>query len=315
MGNTKRLRAKKDEPPRNWLIKIILNRGQRATMRQIGWDGLRGERLQSAMEDAKGFVCFEPYAVRGGTRKGQAARLTAAGVWEAIRMSKTYDPSLLAAALAAPGIEAILARLEQEHHPIATRIADDRHDAEQWRNRQKRDAAAERKEWQTIERVQEFLNKLVDKIPSRVCKRDIGTLNAFLEKKGQRRIEPKYIRPGETPPAAPRTDHLAYPSPITPSDPPALPPKTPSTVRELTDYEQGMRLQNQAIASSRQQPDRFQNSPKPVSETDRAEEARILARFNGDAYGGELLPNGKIRYDNRDWTLRGWERERFKNAS
>jgi hypothetical protein len=39
-----------------------------------------------------------------------------------------------------------------------------------------------------------------------------------------------------------------------------------------------------------------------------------MALFKNDPYGGELLPNGKIRYDNRDWTLQGWEKERFKQA-
>jgi hypothetical protein len=297
------LRAKKDEAPRNWLIKVILSRGGRATMRQIAWDGLRGERFQAAKDDAKGFVVFEPYAVRGGVREGQVARLTPAGVWEAIRISDTYDPTLVTAALAAPGIEAILARLERGNHPIAVKIADDLHDAEQWRNRQKRDAALERKEWQTIERVQELLHKLVDKIPSKICKRDIGTLNAFLEKKGQRRIEPKYVMPGETPPPRPAPIlGVPAPRPITGTSTP-----TPS-VKPLTDFEEAI-LASRANHSPRLVPVR--NLPKLA---DTSDDARILALFNGDPYGGELLPNGKIRYDNRDWTLQAWERERFKQA-
>lgn len=70
-----------------------------------------------------------------------------------------------------------------------------------------------------------------------------------------------------------------------------------------------------AIRESQQnfgQPTRtVRNAPK---HTDAADDARILALFKNDPYGGELLPNGKIRYDNRDWTLQGWEKERFKKA-
>ena len=298
MGNKKRLRAKKHEPPRNWLIKIILNRAGRATMRQIAWDGLRGERFQAAKDDAKGFVVFEPYAIRNGVREGQAAKLTAAGVWEAIRMSKTYDPSLIAAALAGPGIEAYLARLEKEKHPIAVKIAGYRKDAELWQNRQERDAELERKERQTIARIEKLLDKLVDKIPSKICKRDIRTLNAFLEKKGRPRIEPEYVMPGETPPSAPKippTEHRQQITPVTPVD----------------DFTRDYLNMQRDLATIHEPARGFSNLPTPA---DVADNARIIELFHKTDYAGELLANGNILYDGVEMTPKRWKRERFKQA-
>lgn len=253
--------------PGDRLIRMILKHRGAATVRQIAWSGLRGADLDLAKRETKDLVTWEHVHVYRSHQRSLTARLTDRGVWHAIRLSKTYDPTLLAVALAAPAIETILARLEGENHPLAVKIGEDRHDAEQWRNRQKRDAAAERKEWQTIERVQTFLNKIVDKKPYRVTRRDINTLNTFLEKKGQRRIEPVYLKPGETPPAAPATEHVAYPSPSDRVEQPAaIAPQVRNTSHaQLSDFEAALRLQNQAIGTSRR-PERFvQNRPEPTA--------------------------------------------------
>ena len=196
--------VKRSRTPRERLIRIVLKHRGNATLRQIAWGGLRGEALEEAKRQTKDLVVFEPTYRNGKQQASQTARLTDRGVWEAIRMSEIYDPSLIAAALAGPGIEAYLARLEKEKHPIAVKIAGYRKDAEQWRNRQEQDADLERKQRQTIARIEKLLNKLVDKIPSKICTRDIRTLNAFLEKKGRPRIEPEYVMPGEMPPSAPK---------------------------------------------------------------------------------------------------------------
>ena len=205
--------AKHSRTPGERLIRIILKHRSNATARQIAWGGLRGGDLEDAKRQTKNLVVFEPTYRNGKQQASETARLTDRGVWEAIRLSEVYDPTLLAATLAAPGIEAYLTRLEKEKHPIAVKIAGYRKDAELWQNRQKRDVELERDQRETVKRVQALLNKIVDKIPSKICKRDIGTLNAFLEKKGRPRIEPEYIKPGD---AAPRRH-------------PARPPATPNT--------------------------------------------------------------------------------------
>ena len=281
------------------LIRIILKHRGNATMRQIAWGGLRAEDLEEAKRQTKNLVMFEATYRNGKQQASQTARLTDRGVWEAIRMSEVYDTALVAAALAAPGIEAYLTRLEKEKHPLAVKIAGYRKDAELWQNRQKRDVELERDQRETVKRVQALLNKLVDKIPSKICKRDIRTLNAFLEKKGRPRIEPKYVMPGETPQQAP--EHRVQATPATP----AQPPPADEFARDFAKMQRDL--------SMIQEPARgFSNLPRPA---DVAENARIIELFKKTPCSGELLPNGRIRYDNQDMTPKRWEIERFKQSA
>jgi hypothetical protein len=66
------------------------------------------------------------------------------------------------------------------------------------------------------------------------------------------------------------------------------------------------------LATIHEPPRGFSNLPKPA---DVAENARIIALFHKTPHSGELLSNGKIRYDNRDFTPQQWEKERFKQAN
>lgn len=157
--------AKHSRTPGERLIRIILKHRSNATARQIAWGGLRGGDLEDAKRQTKNLVVFEPTYRNGKQQASETARLTDRGVWEAIRLSEVYDPTLLAATLAAPGIEAYLTRLEKEKHPIAVKIAGYRKDAELWQNRQKRDVELERDQRETVKRVQALLNKIVGQNP------------------------------------------------------------------------------------------------------------------------------------------------------
>jgi hypothetical protein len=59
----------------------------------------------------------------------------------------------------------------------------------------------------------------------------------------------------------------------------------------------------------------FQNRPSARDVAAQANRERILKRFAETPYAGDLLANGKIRFDNRDLTPEQWEVERFKTAS
>ena len=289
--------AKYRRTPGERLIRIILKCRRNATMRQIAWSGLRGKDLEEAKRQTRDLVAFEPIYRDGKQQASKTARLTDRGVWEAIRMSEIYDPGLIAAALAAPGIEAYLTRLEKEKHPIAVEIAGYRRHAELWQNRQERDAELERKERETIKRVQALLNKLVDKIPSRICKRDIGTLNAFLEKKGQPKIEPKYVAPGEpVPPPSPR--------------PVAVP--APDRYRQAAPaddyYTSGMRAQSQALSTIHESNRGYDNSPKaeptaPTGET--RSQVMERARANGcvTEHAGLMFEGEEFGRDWKRWAV------------
>jgi hypothetical protein len=287
--------AKYRRTPGERLIRIILKHRSNATLRQIAWGGLRGEEFETAKRLTKDLVVFEPTYRSGKQQASKTARLTAAGVWEAIRMSEVYDPTLIAAALAAPGIEAYLARLEKEKHPIAVKISGYRRDAELWQNRQERDADLKREERETIKRVQALLNKLVDKIPSKICKRDIRTLNAFLEKKGQPKIEPKYVAPGETPQQAPS---------VRPASPPEhrqqLTPAPPVDAF-ARDYAKMQR----DLATIHESTRGFSNLPKPPDCAPTGEtRAEVMARAQAD---GCVTQHAGLMFEGEEFG-RDWER-------
>jgi hypothetical protein len=289
--------VKRSRTPGERLIRIILKHRGNATARQIAWGGLRGEDLERAKRLTKDLVVFEPTYRNGKQQASKTARLTDRGVWEAIRLSEVYDPALAAAALAAPGIEAYLTRLEKEKHPIALKLAGYRRDAELWQNRQERDAALERDQRETVKRVQALLNKIVDKIPSKICKRDIRTLNNFLEKKGRSRIEPKYVAPGETPQQAP---------PVRPASPPRqqLTPAAPAD----DYYASGMRAQSQALSTIHESNRGYDNSPKaeptaPTGET--RSQVMERARANGcvTAHAGLMFEGDEFGRDWKRWAV------------
>jgi hypothetical protein len=172
--------SKRRKSPGDRLILIICGRHGSATLREIARAHLTGADFDQAKVETAGLVVFEPTYQNGRRSRSLTARLTARGIWQAIRLTRGYDEALAIATLAAADVKALLARLEQEKNPLALELAANRADAEAYRAQQKRSEALERKAWETIEKVQEILALP----PRKISAKKRAKLAKFLESHG-----------------------------------------------------------------------------------------------------------------------------------
>jgi hypothetical protein len=119
--------------PADRLIRIIVRRRGAATLREITRAHLTGADFEEAKRETACLVVFEPTYQNGRRKRSLTARLTQQGVWQAIRLTRGYDPALAVSALAATDIKALLDRLEAERNPLAVEIAGFRADAMEYR--------------------------------------------------------------------------------------------------------------------------------------------------------------------------------------
>ena len=110
---------KKRKSPGDRLILVVAKHRENATLRKLAHSRMSGALLEQAKAETAGLVVFEPIYHNGRRSRSQAARLTQRGIWQAIRLTRGYDPALAAAALATTDIRAVLARLEAERNPLA----------------------------------------------------------------------------------------------------------------------------------------------------------------------------------------------------
>jgi hypothetical protein len=182
---------KKRKSPGDRLILMVAKHRENATLRKLAHSRMSGTLLEQAKAETAGLVVFEPIYHNGRRSRSQAARLTQRGIWQAIRLTRGYDPALAAAALATTDIKAVLARLEAEGNPLAVEIADDRADAAAWRAQEKRSKVLERAQWELVEKVRDILALP----PSRVNPRKRAKLNEFLASLGLKPAAPALAAP------------------------------------------------------------------------------------------------------------------------
>jgi hypothetical protein len=307
----------------NRLLTLLARYGGAVSHQRVHDAPMSKAEIAQAVADTAGLVAITTPYVGKTRRKQRTYALTELGHARACTLRKNYHPTRLT-------IQDWKAQLDEvinNREPIGLQIARDREDARLWRAHEKaridkdraRRAAAEAREKPEPKRPSAGRNRSEEELEAR---REWARSKGFSPRDpdaDDEAEEPWSPITGQPVPARatdPRLDPRTSWEGLVPAQPAiAANSKVISTPRQISDFEREFREMNR-VNSSLNQPERIaQSSPKPVTESDRAEEARILARFNDDPYGGELLPNGKIRYDNRDWTLKGWERERFKNAS
>jgi hypothetical protein len=280
------------------LILLVTCLGERATVQNITGRHLVGVEFEQAKQDAKGLVVWEPvyqirrrrpgWAPQRSRKASTTARLTKAGIWRAAQLGVPYSPALVDTLVAECEKPAPQSRAEKHRAAeIDALVAD---------GQEFRRQIAARKTAKDEAAKAALVGPRRKRSP-----RHYEKLNKFLV---SRSMPPTKI------PAFGNGSTFRQPEAKTPA--PKIP--TPAHRVQAQPREEDFaavldRVQNRPLAAMYQPAREFNNTPKPA---DVADNARILALFNGDPYGGELLPNGKIRYDNRDWTLQGWEKERFK---
>lgn len=329
------------------LILLVVKHRSNATVRKIARSGLTGADLAQAKREAADFVVFERACQNGKQKRSQTARLTAKGIWQAIRLTSGYDPALASAALAAVDIRAVLARLEAERNPLAVELAGYRHDAQAFRQQEANRKECDRKAWEMVEAVQRILARPRHKLSPRHYKK----LNAFLVSRG---IKPR------TPEPAPAQAQPAFGKilPCQPSAPSYMPlherenmvPATTTSTQasgSLTDSppaltkEQAAEAYRQSLVAgnlevgyqhrgvplpknltepiyNRGQNELVKQVPTLTVRTregvreDPAVAERIKARIRAQGYG-DAIEGEKVRFDNRLISFAEWERQNPEN--
>jgi hypothetical protein len=177
---------KKHKTAGDRLILMIARHKDNATLRTLAHSRMSGALLELARRETVGDVVFEQTYRNGRRSRSLTARLTAHGIWRAIRLTTGYDPALATATLAAADIKALLARLEAERNPLAVELAGYKEDAMAYRAQQKRSGALERRAWELIPKVQEILALP----PRKISARKRAKLNRFLESHGLKPAAP-----------------------------------------------------------------------------------------------------------------------------
>jgi hypothetical protein len=286
------------------LILLVARLGERATVQNITGRHLVGAEIAQARRDAVAFVVWESVYQMRRRRPGWApqlsrkpsttAKLTKAGIWRAAALGVPYSPGLVDALIAESEKPARHSRAEKQREAETAALVADGHEYRRQNAARKtaKDEAAKA--------------ALVGPRRKRSA-RHYEKLNKFLVSRGMQPTKVSAFGNG----VALRQPDAKIPSPVPVAPvtrPTAGDQHIPGTAPVVQDFAWAVRESQQNFG----QPTRtVRNAPKHA---DAADDARILALFRNDPYGGELLPNGKIRYDNRDWTLQGWEKERFKQA-
>ncbi len=261
------------------LLRFLMSGGGSRTALEISRHSADGQLLRRALPELKGKIAEEHgHSARSGRRIRRIV-LTIDGWAACAALRSGWEPRRLAK----PILQAWFKELQEE--------------GDQWANSFDRENAVLREKLVGFERLKRdgmiYPSPLLRKV-----RKDAKNPQAMLERDLRREArEAKKKAPGvpKSPSPAPRSIAGAGSQHI------------PGTAPRHDPFP-WLTEQNRVLATIHEP---VRNAPKP---TDAADDARILALFKNDPYGGELLPNGKIRYDNRDWTLQAWEKERFKQA-
>ena len=266
-------------PGRRLFRFLLEGRGTRTVM-EISRRQANGRLLKDAWKELDGLIVEEAGRSALTNRPIRRICLTMKG-WAAATF---YRPGFVPARLSTDVLKGWLKELQKE--------------GDEWANSFDRENAVLREKLAVFERLKArgmiYPSPLLRKVrtdaknPQAMLERDLRREGREAKKKGPG--VPKSPSPAPRPIAGAGSQHI------------------PGTASVEQDFAWAIRESQQNFG----QPTRTVRNA--LKHTDAADDARILALFENDPYGGELLPNGKIRYDNRDWTLQGWEKERFKKA-
>ena len=292
------------------LILLVARLGERATVQNITGRHLVGVEFEQAKQDAKGLVVWEQiyqmrqrrpgWAPQRSRKASTTARLTKAGIWRAAQLGVPYSPALVDSLIAESEKPAPHSRAERQREvETAALVAD---------GKEYRRQIAARKT------AKDEAEKAVLAAPRRKrSPRHYEKLNKFLVSRGMQPAKVPAFGNGSTF----RQTDAKIPSPESAPRPTATPAEhrvqAPPASRPRTFEDDLNEIQNRPLANLAEsfRTQGFSNLPKPA---DTADDARIIALFRATPHSGDLLPNGRIRYDNREMTLKQWERERFKQS-
>jgi hypothetical protein len=292
------------------LILLVARLGERATVQNITGRHLVGVEFEQAKQDAKDLVVWEQihqmrqrrpgWAPQRSRKASTTARLTKAGIWRAAQLGVPYSPGLVDALIAEKDRPAPHSRAEKQREAETAALVAD--------GKEYRRQIAARKTAKDEAAKAALVGPRRKRSP-----RHYEKLNKFLVSRGMQPTKVPAFGNGLTL----RQPDAKIPSPESAPRPIATPAEhrvqvTPATpVRARTFADDLAAIQGSQLASVPETYRGFSNTPRPA---DVAENARIIELFKKTPCSGELLPNGRIRYDNQDMTPRQWERERFKQA-
>jgi hypothetical protein len=287
------------------LILLVACLGERATVQNITGRHLVGVEFEQAKQDAKDLVVWEQihqmrqrrpgWGAQCSRKASTTARLTKAGIWRAAALGVPYSPGLVDALIAESEKPAPHSRAEKQREAeTAALIADGKEYRRQIAARKTaKDEAAKA--------------ALVGPRRKRSA-RHYEKLNKFLVSRGMQPTKVSAFGNGLTL----RQPDAKIPSPALRPIAAPIPSQTRPPQPARTFADDLREIQDRQLISFREQPRGFSNDPKPA---DVAENARIIELFHKTPCSGELLPDGRIRYDNQDMTPKRWEIERFKQSA
>jgi hypothetical protein len=292
------------------LILLVARLGERATVQNITGRHLVGVEFEQAKQDAKGLVVWEPVYQMRRRRPGwppqrsrkasTTARLTKAGIWRAAALGVPYSPPLVDALIAEKDRPAPHSRAEKQREAETAALVAD--------GKEYRRQIAARKTAKDEAAKAALVGPRRKRSP-----RHYEKLNKFLVSRGMQPTKVPAFGNGST---FRQTDaKIPLPASVAPAPRPIAAPEhrqqlTPAP--PVYDFARDFAKMQRDLTTMPEQTRGFSNTPKPA---DVAENARIIELFKKTPCSGELLPNGRIRYDNQDMTPKQWERERFKQAS
>ena len=291
------------------LILLVARLGERATVQNITGRHLVGVEFEQAKQDAAALVVWEPVYQMRQRRPGLApqrsrkasttAKLTKAGIWRAAALGVPFSPGLVDTLIAESEKPAPHSRAEKQSEvETAALVADGKEYRRQIAARKTaKDEAAKAAlvgpRRKRSPRHYEKLNKFLVSRGMQPTK-----VSAFGNGLTLRQPEAKIPSPASRPIAAPAEHRVQAP--------PASRPRT---------FEDDLNeIQNRPLANLANPSEPKASATCPSLRT--PQKTRGLLRcFVRHHIRGDLLPNGRIIYDNREMTLKQWERERFKQAS
>jgi len=289
--------SKKPKSLADRLILLVARLGERATVQNITGRHLVGVEFEQAKRDAKDLVVWEQiyqmrrrhsgWAPQRSRKASTTARLTKAGIWRAAQLGVPYRHDLVDALIAESEKPAPQSRDEKQREAeTAALIAD---------GKEFRRQIAARKTAKDEAAKAALVGPRRKRSP-----RHYEKLNKFLVSRG--------MQPTKVPAFG---NGLTLRQPVVKVPPPEhrqqVTPAAP-----VDDFTRDYAKMQRDLATIHEPNREFNNLPKPA---DVAENARIIELFKKTPCSGELLPNGRIRYDNQDMTPKRWEIERFKQSA
>jgi DNA-binding PadR family transcriptional regulator len=303
----------------NRLLVLLAENGGTVSHQRVHDLPMSKAEIAQAIADTSDLVTVtNPYF--GKTRhRRKVYTLTELGHARAYTLKANYHPTRLTI----PDWQAQLSEMIAGREPEGLQIALDRQDGPKWRAHE----AARKAKDRAQEAKRAAKEKPTPKYPSAGRNRSQADLEArrqWTRSKGftprdsddEDETEDQAPAPKQIPVEFNRGRYHVAPTPppqynipVTPATP--AKPVLPAPAAPTDDFTAAYNKMQRDLSTIHEPNREFSNLPNPA---DVADNARIIELFTKTSHSGELLPNGRIRYDNQDMTPKQWERERFKQS-